>query len=377
MNKMRYYDNILKLLLLFNMNSTEILKLFKGDGDSDLWGQEVPRDSLLSIFFPTSFTMSGGPNLLIDEIERGQHTYPDQCWVCQPCLRYWDIKNVGDPTHLSFFEMVACSSFLPDGRFTTIKHIVDFLTKKCGIPLSSIYATVFEGGKVFECGPFTRDELGINILQSLGIESDHIYMVDRSDGFVANESEPIGGYKVELYIDLTGQACNQCNPSQCNCGRFLELVTHVAYTHSISVVEGVYTITPLENLRMYATGFGVERLELVLLEKGKKIQDISRFAQLFQYLNYPETDKIRFIDIITALVFLYTDGAGQLSGKNNSERRWVLNKWLRALGKFDNWEGNITNIVPRIIELYSGRYPELNASELDKIKRDTNKLVDK
>ena len=203
-------------------------------------------------------------------------------------------------------------------------------------------------------------------------------MVDRSDGFVANQSEPIGGYKVELYIDLTGQAnCNQCIPSKCNCGRFLELVTHVAYEYNISVIDSVYTITPLENLKMYATGFGVERLELVLLGKGKKIQNISRFAQLFQHLNCPETDKIRFIDIITALVFLYTDGAGQLSGKNNRERRWVLNKWLRALGKFDNWEGDITNIAPRIIELYSDRYPELKALELYKIKRDTNKLVDK
>ena len=350
------------------MNSTEILELFKEH--SYLWGQLVPRDSLLSKFFPTSFTMSGGPNLLISEIEIGRHTYPDQCWVCQPCLRYWDIKNVGDPTHLSFFEMVACSSFRPDGRRETIKHIVDFLTQKCGIPLSSIYATVFEGGKVFECGPFTKDELGIEILQSLGIE--YIYMVDRSDGFVANESEPIGGYKVELYIDLTGQACNQCNPSK-YCG--IEVVTHVAYEHEISFVQGSYKITPLENLRMYATGFGVERLELVLLKVDKKIQNISRFAQLSQYLDYPETDKIRFIDIITALVFLYTDGAGQLSGKNNSERRWVLNKWLKPLYKFDNWEGNITKIAPIIIQLYSDRYPELNALELDKIKRDTNKLV--
>jgi alanyl-tRNA synthetase len=360
------------------MNSTEILEFFKKY--SDPWGQLVLRDSLLSEFFPKSFTMSGGPNLLISEIEQGQHTYPDQCWVCQPCLRYWDIENVGDPTHLSFFEMVACSSFRPNGRRETIKHIVDFLTQTCGIPLSRIYATVFEGGKVFECGPFAEDELGIEILRSLGIDLDHIYMVDRRDGFVANESEPVGGYKVELYIDLTGQACNQCNqcnPSKCNCGRFLELVTHVAYMYNISVVEGVYTITHLENLRMYATGFGVERLELVLLGKGKKIQNISRFAQLSQYLDYPETDKIRFIDIITALVFLYTDGAGQLSGKNNSGRRWVLNKWLKALGKFDNWEGNIRKIAPIIIQLYSDRYPELNALELDKIKRDTNKLVDK
>lgn len=352
------------------MNSSEILELFKEY--SDQWGPLVTRDSLLSKFFPRSFTMSGGPNLLISEIKRGQHTYPDQCWVCQPCLRYWDINNVGDPTHLSFFEMVACSSFRPDGRRETIKHIVDFLTQKCGIPLSSIYATVFEGGKVFECGPFTKDELGIEILQSLGI--NHIYMVDRSDGFVANESEPIGGYKVELYIDLTGQACNQCNPSK-YCG--IEVVTHVAYEHEISFVQGSYKITPLENLRMYATGFGVERLELVLLKEGKKIQNISRFAQLSQYLDYPETDKIRFIDIITALVFLYTDGAGQLSGKHNRERRWVLNKWLRALVKFDNWEGNIRKIAPIIIQLYSDRYPELNTLELEQIERDTNKLVDK
>jgi alanyl-tRNA synthetase len=345
---------------------------------SNQWGPLVPRDSLLSPFFKTSFTMSGGPNLLIDEITQGKHTYPDRCWVCQPCLRYWDIENVGDPTHLSFFEMVACSSFLPDGRFTTIKHILGFLTQKCGISLSSIYATVFEGGEVFGCGPFAKDEGGINILQSLGIELNHISMVDRSDGFVANQSEPIGGYKVELYIDLTGQAnCNQCIPSKCNCGRFLELVTHVAYEYNISVVDSVYTITPLENLKMYATGFGVERLELVLLGKGKKIQNISRFTNLFQYLNCSEIDKTRFIDTVTALVFLYNDGAGQLSGKNNRERKWILNKWLRVLGEFDNWEGDITNIAPRIIELYSDRYPELKALELYKIKRDTNKLVDK
>jgi alanyl-tRNA synthetase len=171
----------------------------------------VNHEPLTSPFFPTAFTPSAGPTLLIEETNSKSHHYPDQCQVCQPCVRYWDLANVGDQTHLSFFEMVACSSFLPNGRWTTMETIFQFLTKTCSISPDRFWATRFGGGDVLGCGPFPEDTVAIDILHHLGIPDSRIVDVAGVEGFVANSMEPIGGYRCELYVDLgpRQQSCTQ------------------------------------------------------------------------------------------------------------------------------------------------------------------------
>jgi alanyl-tRNA synthetase len=328
---------------------------------------KVAHEPLTSLFFPTAFTTSAGPTLLIEELTSQTHRYPDHCQVCQPCVRYWDLDNVSDSSHLSFFEMVACSSFLRDGRWTTIEHVFKFLTKDCSIPIDRFWATRFQGGKVLDCGPFAEDAVALDILHHLGIPDSRIVDVAGVEGFVANSMEPIGGYRCELYVDLGPQktTCAPCLPGQCSCGRFLELVTSVAYEFQVNLRDERYAIEPLPAQFMHATGFGVERLESILEGSGV-IHHTPRFKALLPLLDeggcgeiMSYRDQIRLIDTACALLFLHADGALSLTGKTNRSRRWVLNKWIKRAREFHNSGVQIEPLLAGIRHWYSARYPHL------------------
>lgn len=349
---------------------TITLQPFIGSIFSELSASHFPKvnhEPLTSPFFPTSFTPSAGPTLLIDQINFRSHRYPDQCHVCQPCVRYWDLPNVGDKTHLSFFEMVACSSFQPNGRWTTMQTIFHFLTKTCSIHPNRFWATRFGGGDVLGCGPFPEDTTATDILHQLDLPDSRIVDVAGVEGFVANSMEPIGGYRCELYVDLGPQqkTCTPCLPGQCSCGRFLELVTSVAYEFQVKLRDERYAIEPLPAQFMHATGFGVERLESILEGSGV-IHHTPRFKALLPLLDeggcgeiMSYRDQIRLIDTACALLFLHADGALTLTGKTNRSRRWVLNKWMKRAREFHNSGVQIEPLLAGIRHWYSARYPHL------------------
>lgn len=327
----------------------------------------VPHEPLSSSFFPTAFTPSAGPSILIDELECHTHRYPNLCHVCQPCLRYWDLENVSDSSHLSFFEMVACSSFLPDGRWTTMQSIFQFLTRDCGIAAERFWATRFRGGHVMGCGPFDADIVALDILRDLGFADSQIVAVDGVDGFVANTMEPIGGYRCELYVDIgpTNPGCHNCLPGQCRCGRFLELVTSVAYDFQVQHSHDRFLIQPLSSQFMHATGFGVERLESILAGTGI-IHQTPRFIHLLPFLEegvcgiiLPYSDKIRIIDTACALLFLHAETGLILAGKANRSRRWVMNKWIKRWHEFNQLGLRVIPLLNAIRDCYSPRYPHL------------------
>ena len=332
----------------------------------------VNHEPLSSPFFPTAFTPSAGPTLLIEEINSKSQHYPDHCQVCQPCVRYWDLANVGDQTHLSFFEMVACSSFLPDGRWTTMETIFQFLTQTCSISPDRFWATRFGGGEVLGCGPFPDDTVAIDILHDLGIPDSRIVDVAGVEGFVANSMEPIGGYRCELYVDLgpRQQSCTQCLPGKCTCGRFLELVTSVAYEFEVLNRNSRYSISPLPKQFMHATGFGVERLESILEGTGV-IHQTPRFNHLLPYLaqpisgfSMPYADRVRLVDTMCALLFLHADGATLLRGKSNRSRRWVLNKWIKRARELQSCGISVLPLLEESKRWYSPRYSHIHNADI-------------
>ena len=72
------------------------------------------------------------------EYYQGKKTMPEiGACSCQKCLRTNDIDNIGDATHLSFFEMLGNFSFGGYTKADAIAWAYDFMTPSPGPTTSS------------------------------------------------------------------------------------------------------------------------------------------------------------------------------------------------------------------------------------------------
>src|SRR3989344_4282224 len=83
----------------------------------------------------------------------------------QKCFRTSDIDEVGDESHLTFFEMLGNFSFGGYGKEDAIKFAFEFITKEMKLEIS--YVTVFEGLPI--SGVIPKDDDSKKIWKSLGV----------------------------------------------------------------------------------------------------------------------------------------------------------------------------------------------------------------
>src|SRR3989344_3810803 len=82
----------------------------------------------------------------------------------QKCIRTGDIEEVGDATHLTFFEMLGNFSFGGYGRREAIAYAHDFIAQELGLEIS--YVTFYKGND-----NVPRDEDSRKIWQELGVKN--------------------------------------------------------------------------------------------------------------------------------------------------------------------------------------------------------------
>ena len=81
----------------------------------------------------------------------------------QKCVRTGDIDEVGDNSHLTFFEMLGNFSFGGYGRKEAVEYAYEFITKEMNLDIS--YVTVFKGDE-----NVPKDEESENIWKGLGVK---------------------------------------------------------------------------------------------------------------------------------------------------------------------------------------------------------------
>ncbi len=124
--------------------------------------------------------------------------------TCQKCIRTGDIEEVGDATHLTFFEMLGNFSFgYPSNKGSyfkkeSISFAWEFLTKELGIDIDRISATYFKGED-----DISPDTESFELIKSItGLNDDKIIGTGKDETFwsLGTENSP-GGPTVEFYID--------------------------------------------------------------------------------------------------------------------------------------------------------------------------------
>jgi len=140
------------------MDSNEIrsrfLKFFEKRGH-----KIIPSSSLIP-GDPTVLFTTAGMQQFKPYYTRPQDTDKDfgsrNITTVQKCIRTVDIDEVGDATHLTFFEMLGNFSFGGYGRREAITYAYDFIVKELGLEIS--YVTFYKGE-----GVVPRDEESKNI----------------------------------------------------------------------------------------------------------------------------------------------------------------------------------------------------------------------
>ncbi|KKW28739.1 MAG: Alanine-tRNA ligase [Parcubacteria group bacterium GW2011_GWB1_52_7] len=263
----------------------------------------------------------------------------------QKSFRTSDIDEVGDETHLTFFEMLGNFSFGGYFKEDAIKWAHEFITKEMGLAIS--YVSIFRGSD-----SVPKDEESRAIWQGLGISDI------REEGMADVFWGPTGssgpcGPTTEIYCkDATGQDVEIWNIV------FNQFYFPGPREELLSGASG----KKLEPLKIPGvdTGMGLERLAMI--SQGKKnIFETDLFAPLVGFLPKPlgEEKKRIAADHLRGTTFLLADGVRP----SNKGAGYILRRLMRRAFAYEHIfkipSLALDAMAHGIIHQYGEFYPEL------------------
>lgn len=338
----------------------------------------IPSASLIPENDPSVLFTTAGMHPLIPYLMGQKHPKGNRLCDVQKCVRTGDIEEVGDDSHLTFFEMLGNWSLGDYFNHQSIAWSYEFLTSKqyLGLDPDRISVTVFAGD---EDAP--RDDDSAAVWQRCGIPKERIfYLPKKNNWWIAGTTGPCGP-DTEIFWDTGKPACgDNCDPS-CDCGKYLEIWNNVFMQYN-KQADGSYLPLAQKNVD---TGMGLERTVCVL-NGYKSVYDIDLFAAALEKIQqlsgkkYDDNVKsMRIIaDHVRTATFLLGDPVGVVP--SNVDQGYVLRRLIRRAVRMANSlgmaKGSIAEIAKVYVQVYKDAYPELTQNA-DKIVSELNKEEEK
>lgn len=267
----------------------------------------------------------------------------------QKSFRTSDIDEVGDDSHLTFFEMLGNFSFGGYFKKEAITYAFDFITKELGLPIA--FVTVFKGSL-----EVAKDEESRAIWKSLGVNDMREQGIRDVFWGPTGSSGPCGP-TTEIY----------CENSAGGKAEVWNIVfNEFFFAGSRAELLAGNSGKKLEKLQIPGvdTGMGLERLAMITQNK-KNIFETDLFVPLLVLLpaGVKERHQRIIADHLRAVSFLLADGVRS----SNREAGYVLRRLLRRTLVYEKLY-NLANsvfekILGKVIENYNGFYPELKREE--------------
>lgn len=324
---------------------------------------QISGASLIPENDPTVLFTTAGMHPLVPYILGADHPSGKRLTNYQKCIRTGDIEAVGDPHHLTFFEMLGNWSLGDYYKEEAIDFSYEFLTRVLGIDHSLLSVTVFAGDD-----DVPRDETAASAWKKHGIPLERIYYLPREDNWwgPAGETGPCGPDS-EMFMDTGRPSCGpDCRPG-CHCGKYFEIWNDVFMGYKKNA-DGSYS--EMER-KCVDTGMGIERT-IAILQGKKSVYETEVFVPIIAeiekmtgkvYGNNEETDiSIRILaDHVRTSVFILGDPKGM--SPSNVGQGYILRRLIRRavrhahkLGIEGSFLGNLALVV---LGLYDEPYPEL------------------
>lgn len=346
------------------MNSEEIIKRFL-DFFKSRKHKVFPSSPLLDINDPSVLLSTAGMQqfkpYFTGELDPLEKIGTRRAVSVQKCFRTSDIEEVGDETHLTFFEMLGNFSFGDYFKQEAIEWARDFLVEECGVELSGLEISIFKGD-----GAIPKDEASRAVWLKLGIEEGRIKQAGRDDNFWGpTGGEGPCGPTTEIYLAGTEIWNIVFNEYYCTKnGKFKKLAS-----------RGIDTGMGLERIAMYLQGrSSIFQTDLFLPIVRDIIEHLpSEPAQLkvsledhFYHSSAPAGEYKRYLrharivaDHLRGAVFLIAENIRPANVKEGYILRRIIRRLARSsqeLGLKNEW---LAKSLKTIEQKYSARYPEL------------------
>ena len=342
---------------------SKYIEFFKSKGHSEISGQSLIPDNDPSVLFTTA-----GMHPLVPYLLGEKHPAGTRLTDYQKCVRTGDIDAVGDPSHLTCFEMLGNWSLGDYFKKESIAFSYEFLTspKWLGLDPRFISVTVFEGD---ENAP--RDEEAAQYWKDVGMSEDKIAYLPASDNWWAAGPTGPCGPDTEIFYwvgeGLPPEGSNKATDSD----NWMEIWNNV-FMQFNRIDEK--TLVKLEKQNV-DTGMGLERTNCILQGKTSvyltevfqpiinKIEELSNY----KYGDNEEKDKsVRIIaDHSRASVFILGDQKGVTP--SNVGAGYVLRRLIRRAvrhgRKLGIEEAFLAKIAESVVENFKCAYSELEQNK--------------
>ncbi len=325
----------------------------------------IPSASIIPENDPTVLFTTAGMHPLVPYLMGQKHPMGTRLTDVQKCVRTGDIDDVGEFSHLKFFEMRGNWALGDYFKKDAIAWSWEFLTSPeyLGIDPDRLAFSVFAGDS--DC---PRDEESAALWRQMGVKDDHIFFLPKENNWwgPAGVTGPCGS-DTEMFVITDKEPCGpDCSPA-CSCGRYLEIWNNVFMQYN-KQQDGSFAPLAQKNVD---TGMGLERTICVLTGK-KSVYETDLFERILgkiselsgkQYGSDETTTKaFRIVaDHMRTATFILGDDRGV--SPSNTDQGYILRRLIRRavrygmdLGMADGFTGEIARVI---IDQYKSVYPEL------------------
>ena len=320
---------------------------------------------------PSVLFTTAGMHPLVPYLLGEKHPAGTRLTDYQKCIRTGDIDEVGDPSHLTCFEMLGNWSLGDYFKKESIAYSYEFLTSPqwLGLDPKKISVTVFAGD---ENAP--RDEDAANIWKENGMPEDKIAYLPASDNWWAAGPTGPCGPDTEIFY-WVGEGLPPVGSNKgTDSANWMEIWNNVFMQFNRKDEK---TLEPLPKQNV-DTGMGLERTNCILQGKTSvyltevfqpiinKIEELSSY----KYGSDGEKDKsVRIIaDHSRAATFILGDQRGVTP--SNLGAGYVLRRLIRRAVRHGMKLGIDKSFLPQIADAvvanFKNAYPELEQNK-DKI----------
>lgn len=289
----------------------------------------------------------------------------------QKCVRTNDIEEVGDNTHLTFFEMLGNWSLGDYFKREAIEWSFEFITSKeegLGLDPRRLYVTVFAGD---DNAP--RDEESAAIWRELfekhGVTGERIYFLGAHANWwpaVKKASDAWTGPTgpcTEMFYDLTGTLTEGMTEAEYIAADDRQDVVEIWNDVFMEYEKRDGVIVANLASKNVDTGSGLERITAVVQGK-KSVFETDLFAPVLAAIDTASTkqdERARRViaDHMRSATFLIADGVTPANADQGYILRRLIRRAVRYADALGIAEGSLHTFVAPIVDTFGGHYKNL------------------